>query len=263
MTPHRSIHRTGLRAITTLAVFAAVGLTASASLAQSNSAGARTIGASVGYTDSEFNSRLEAPIAYPMGRVSASFSSAAATIDIEYAQSLGERDISQRDATGAAKRSDASIELEYRLGPSYSFLAGYSDTDTTVRLTPRDGSAARKESYATDGYHAGLAYSWQFQSAGALRFSYVWTRLDGELNLAARDAPTDLADTALGLTGQFSPEASGTIVRVDWTIAVSQAMALRLSAARYNTRFELREDTARFNLDQQDTRVDLGILIPF
>ncbi len=253
---------TSYRLLVPLAAFLTGSLLSAPSHSQSDASGARTVGASVGYTDQEFNSRLDAPVALPMARISASFSSSAATIGFEYAQSLGDRDISERDATGAADRSNTSVNFEYRLGPSFHFLAGYSDTETSIRLRPRDGTAASNESYATDGYNVGLAYSLQMPGAGALRFSYIWTRFDGELELADRNAPAARADSALGLTGRFSPDASGSVAGVDWTVALSQSIALRVSAARHETTFELREDGSRFDLDQQDTRIGLGILIP-
>lgn len=226
-------------------------------------ASTRTIGVSIGYSDHAFDERLDAATTYPMTAVSAAFGSGAVSIELNYAKSLGSRAVSEQDAKGDGERSDIAVSLGYRLGASFNLYGGYRESETTIDFRPRDGAAGGTESYATDGYHFGLGYRWQLQQLGAIRISYTWTRLDGDLAFINRNAPVGRTDTALGLTGRYSPDAKGTIARLDWTVALARGLALRAGIELRDTTFELRNETARFDLDQEETVIDLGVLVPF
>lgn len=226
-------------------------------------ASARTIGVTLSYSDHAFDERLDATTTYPMAAVSASFGSGAASIELNFGQSLGSRDVSERDATGDGERSDIAVSVDYRFGASFSLFGGYRDSETSIDFRPRDGAAGDTESYATDGYHIGLGYLWQLPQLGAIRISYAWTRLDGDLEFIDRNAPVERADTALGLTGRFSPDANGTLARLDWTVALAGGLALRTRIELRDTTFELRDEAGRFDLDQDETLIELGVLVPF
>lgn len=146
-------------------------------------------------------------------------------------------------------RTDTTFTLGYRVSPSFSLFAGYTEGVNTFTVTGAALSLfVRKIEYTESGPFAGIAYSNTFGDKGALGISVGYADLDGELSV--RDyGPGSSVDA------KVKGDTTGLSYTLAWTGSLTGSLGYRVGAKL--TEYEM-DEPAKIN--ERYTSFFLGIM---
>lgn len=222
-------------------------------------------GVAFGYTTLDFDTKLDSLPIFESMTVTGGLTLDNYSLNLSYADSVGNSAISEEEDTGEGGRTDLDLILLYRVNAALNIFLGYKDSETKIDFTLRDDVVVRQEFYRKDGWFAGITYNIGLKSAGTLGFSlsYVDLKTNDLFKADVEDAGTPVVEEFDDLSGRHKGNADGWSYGINWLVPVNDNLFI-------NTTYKINEydqdivfEGTTYSADQKLTFFKVGIIYLF
>lgn len=230
-------------------------------------------GIGVGYTELDFPAKLDSSPTFPSTILTGSLVYQDTYLNLSYAGSISDEDISEEEDIGKATRTDIDLTFGYNLTNEWTVFAGYKDSETDLELSLRDDEgSSRSEFYKKDGFFIGASYSIDLEDSGSLTFSAGYTDLDSDNLFLADieeedecddDCEIDELEEFDDLSGRVSGTADGWSLGISYLVPVNQNMAINVSYKVNDYQEDISVENKVFTADQRLRFFNVGLIYLF
>ena len=227
-------------------------------------------GLATGYALFTFPQKLDSEPAYQAYVLSGAVSHDAVYVSYRYVDSINEARLSEEEDIGRASRRDNDITVGYRINESFSLFVGYKDSETAIDFELRDSAISREETYAQEGFFAGLGYGHTFQGGSRLNLSLAYVDLNSRNRFFADvesddDDQDDEEERAEDiefddLEGDLNGSAKGYSVNLSWIMPLSETLAFSASYKINDYRENVILEGESYKADSTITFLTIGLL---
>lgn len=229
-------------------------------------------GIGFGVTQLKFTEKLDADPSFNAYQLFGSVGYDRWYASLNFADSVGDENVSEEDELGEASRRDIDLTFGYRITDHWTAFVGYKDGETELNLTVRDTDIVQNEYYREEGWFAGISRAFRLGRAGTINLSAAYIRFDTDLRFTEGfdgeeedddeeelEEPLEFDD----LEGRSSGDSDGYSIGVSWVIPIAQKAAVRAQYKINNYDLEVRAQGQRFTPSQRLNYFDLTLLYAF
>ncbi|MBT2970465.1 MAG: hypothetical protein B6D72_09810 [gamma proteobacterium symbiont of Ctena orbiculata] len=223
-------------------------------------------GVAFGYTNLEFDAKLDSSPSFQSLVVSGGLLFDDYYVNLSYADSVGNTTISEEEDSGDAGRSDLDLTLGYRVNDALNLFIGYKDSETDIDFRLRDDETLRREFYRKDGWFAGATYNIPLKSAGtlSLNLGYVDLKTDDKFREDVEEDDDDPEATEFDdLSGRHKGDADGWSYGVNWLVPVNDRLYINTTFKINDYEEEISFEGETFSADQKLTFFNVGVVYLF
>lgn len=228
-------------------------------------------GLSLGYSQFEFEEKLDHQVSFPMANLMLAATYDQWQFSVNGGFSLADADVSEEEEFGDASRSDIDYTIGRKLSDSWSVFMGYKTGETKVTFVDReaDDEGSREETnerYKSDGPYFGVSHSWKFEKAGSLNLSIAYAFLNADNDFAANvDDDEEMDDIEFDdVGGRTKGDLEGLSYALTWTMPISAQLLFQSKFKVNDYKMDIDVDGQSFeNINQDFSSLQVGLAYVF
>lgn len=223
--------------------------------------------AAFGYTNFEFNEKLDQTLTFPSTNLTAAVTMDRWQLSLNGGFSIKDADLSEEEDLGNASREDIDLTLGYRLNDNWALFAGYKTGETRISFTSRESldegnPISTREKYKQKGPYIGASYTYALEKAGRLNLSIAYADLRARNRFAANTDEPEPGEALEfdDLTGKVNGDTTGLSYALTWTMPLAGSWLFQTRFKINDYRQDVRFDGTTFkNVDETLSSLHVGL----